>query len=169
MAENWYSRAYSYDYDGTSAYKIKEYDKYNEETQKKQEEKKQGRLKRAAVNHKKAFIITGVVFAVAIAFLYANVMLIRVCAKYDELTASLEDIKVRNTQTSFEIASGIDLAEVEEKAKTEFGMQQPESHQNVYVEVVQSDYAETTQQPVSEGNITDKMISGLKSFLEYIR
>ena len=168
MAENWYSRAMSYDYDGTSAYKIEEYDRYNQETQQKQEEKKRKSLKEAALVHKRAIIITATVFAIAIAFLYANVMLIQISSEYDELTATLDDIKVRNTQVSFEIASGIDLAVVEEKAITEFGMQQPESHQNVYVNVVQSDYAESMQQPVKHGDITDRMISGLKSFLAYI-
>lgn len=166
MAENWYEKSNYYKVDGTSAYKIEEYERYTEESE--QRESKRSKSKALVVNHKKTILITLSVFALAIAFLYANVLLIRVSDEYEECTTALEDIKVRNTQASFEITSGIDLAVVEEKAKTEFSMQQPESHQNVYVDVVQSDYAEAIEPAAGNGSITDNMIAGLKSFLEYI-
>ena len=76
-------------------------------------------------------------------------------------------MQVRNTQLAFDIESGIDLALVEEKAITEYGMQQPEGYQNVYVDVVQSDYTETYNATADTGIIAS-VIDGLKAFLMYI-
>lgn len=155
-------------YSGTSAYKIDDYYEYNREAEKKQERKKNIQTGKAIAFRKKAIAVSAVVFALAIAFLYSNVLLMRTASKYEALTGELEDIRVRNTQAAFEIASGIDLKVVEEKAKNEFGMQKPESHQNVYVEVVQSDYARTAKGTHKSDGMLDRMISGLKSFLAYI-
>lgn len=155
-------------YDGTSAYKIEQYYNYTNETTKKQEEKKDKRVRQSILTHKRLVVVTSVVFVVAIAFLYFNVVLIQTSARHDDLTRQLEDIRVRNTQLSFEIASGVDLAAVEAKAKNEFGMQQPESHQNVYVDVVQNDYAESFSVSDTKPGFVDTMITSLKAFLAYI-
>ena len=155
-------------YSGTSAYKIDDYYEYTEKAAKKQEQKKNIRTGKMLAIRKKLVVATGVVFALAIAFLYSNVMLMRTASKYENLTSELDDIRVRNTQIAFEIASGIDLKVVEEKAKNEFGMQKPESHQNVYVEVVQSDYARSMKASEKSGGMLDRVVSSLKSFLAYI-
>ncbi len=155
-------------YDGTSAYKINEYDLYRETVEKRQEEKKEQSVRHLVLNHKKVVTITCVIFAVAIAFLYANVVLIQTASRHDQLVKDIQDMRDRNTQVSFEIASAVDLAEVEAKAKTQFGMQQPESHQNVYIKVVQSDYSEAVNAVTRDKSTLEKMISGLKSFLAYI-
>ena len=151
-------------YSGTSAYKINEYYEYTESVAREQEKKSNVRVGKLYVARKKFVVITATVFALAVAFLYSNVLLMRTASKYEALNEELDDINVRNTQIAFEIASGIDLKKVEEKAKSEFGMQKPETHQNVYVDVVQSDYAKSMVEPREDGMI-DKMISSLKSFL----
>jgi len=155
-------------YDGTSAYKIEEYESYRDRVQENHETRKNRKVKHVAINHRKLMIITGVVFAVAVAFLYANVVLIQTATRHDKLVNDIQDMRDRNTQVSFEIASAVDLAEVEAKAKNEFGMQQPESHQNVYINVVQSDYSEAANATPHSMGAVEKMISGLKSFLSYI-
>ena len=131
MAENWYDRKADNWYDGSSAYKIDEYYSYTEEADKKQK-KKRTKVKTAVLNHKKLIMSIGVIFVVAIAFLYANVVLIETATKVDNLNTQLEDVRVRNTQLTYDMAASIDLAEVEDKAINEFGMQYPQAHQNVY-------------------------------------
>lgn len=156
-------------YDGTSAYSMDRYYEYTKETQKRYEDKKIQREKESAKLNKKAFICISLVFTLAISFLFLNVILIQTSSKNSELLKELEDVNVRNTQVAFEIASSIDLAEVELRAKTKFGMQHPESHQNVYVDVKQSDYMETTNSDHSPSQSTlDNVIMSLKSFLAYI-
>lgn len=170
MSERWYDGTsaykYDYDYDGTSAYKIDEYYKYTEEAEKNKQIQVENQ-KKIQINYKKAIAVISLIFALGIAFLYANVVLIQTSTQNDELKQELEDAKGKNTQTSFDIVSGIDLKKVEEKAVNEFGMQQPESYQNVYVDVVLGDYTQTYNEQPQKG-ITEKMTDGLKAFLTYI-
>ncbi len=155
-------------YSGTSAYNINDYYEYTERVTQNQEKQKNVRDGKLLAVRRKTVAIVATVFAIAIAFLYSNVLLMRTASKYESLVNELDDIRVRNTQTAFEIASGIDLKVVEEKAKNEFGMQKPEAHQNVYVEVVQSDFAKSGIATKNNGRVIDQMISSLKSFLAYI-
>lgn len=155
-------------YDGTSAYKIEEYEIYTKQTQQKQEQQKKSRRTKALINRKKLIAAASVVFVTAVAFLYLNVVLMQASSEYASLTKELEDMKMRNAQLSFDVAAGVDLAEVETKAKNEYGMQRPESHQNVYVDVVQNDYAESFTANDSKPGFVDRMIANLKAFLAYI-
>ncbi len=155
-------------YDGTSAYKIEQYNSYTDTVQKKHEEKLERQNIQKLAVRKKLTVIISAVFAVAIAFLYLNVMLLQASATYSRATAELEDVKMRNAQLAFDIASGVDLKLVETKAKTEFGMQRPESHQNVYVDVVQSDYVETFNPKESNMGLVERAVMSFKSFLAYI-
>lgn len=158
MSERWY--------DGTSAYKIDEYYKVTDETAK-VEQLNTETVKKVQFNYKKAIAVISLIFALGIAFLYANVVLIQTSTQNDELKQALEDAKGKNTQMSFDIVSGIDLKKVEEKAINEFGMQQPESYQNVYVDVVQSDYTQAYNEQPQKG-ITETLTDRLKAFLAYI-
>lgn len=160
--------AYNNLYDGTSAYKIEEYNDYNRRAQEKQDEYQQSVKKRRTLNLKKIFVVTLIVFGVSVAFLWVNALLLQSSAKVTSLSSELEDIKARNTQIAFDISSGTDLVEIEEKAIADFGMQKPEGYQNVYVNVVQSDYTKMAQKPVEESGFIDELIKNLKSFLAYI-
>ncbi len=155
-------------YDGTAAYKIDEYYSYTQKAQEKQDERKSKSQKRHIVNVKKLSIILSIVFTIAIAFLYANVVLIETSSKVTELNKELEDMKVRNTQVSFDIVSGVDYGVVEQKAISEYGMQHPESYQNVYVDVVQSDYVEVASSKAKSKGFVEDIISNVQSFLAYI-
>lgn len=161
MAYDWY--------DGTSAYKLDRYEEYTKEVTQKREENKQKAQLRLKINRKRLIIAIASVFAVATVFLYTNAVLMQTSSKVNDLTRELEDMKVRNTQVSFDIASGVDYTEVERKAINEFGMQRPESYQNVYVDVVQSDYAELAVKKAESKGFVDGLISELRAFLAYIR
>ena len=155
-------------YEGTSAYKIDEYYDYTRQAQEKQDQRKVSVKRRHAINIKRLSIVLGLVFAVATAFLYTNAVLMETSSKVNDLTDELEDIKVRNTQVSFDIVSGVDYNVVEQKAISEFGMQHPESYQNVYVDVVQSDYAEVANEKEQSRGFVEGLISGVQAFLAYI-
>ncbi len=155
-------------YDGTSAYKIEQYNEYTSKAQRKQEEKLEKQSVQKVATRKKLTVILSAVFVTAIAFLCLNVMLLQASATYSRSVDELEDIKMRNAQLAFDVASGIDLSLVETKAKTQFGMQRPESHQNVYVDVVQSDYVETFNPASSDKGFVERMVMSFKSLLAYI-
>ena len=156
-------------YDGTSAYKLDQYENYTRQVQEKQNNNKIIKAKKDILAKKRIAIAMSIVFVTAIAFLFANALLMQSASKVTELTKELEDMKVRNTQVSFELVSGVDYNEVERKAISEFGMQHPESYQNVYVNVVQSDYAELANEKQESKGFVEEIISGVQSFLAYIR
>lgn len=156
-------------YDGTSAYKLDQYESYTRKVQQKQDIRKEHKNRRMAIGKKRMAIALGLVFVIATAFLYANAALMQASSEVTNLTKELEDIKVRNTQVSFDIVSGVDYNTVEQKAITQFGMQHPESYQNVYVNVVQNDYAELANEKAVKKGIVEEIISGVQSFLAYIR
>ena len=95
--------------------------------------------------------------------------MIESATEVSDLTDKLQNAKDTNTQLSFDITSGVDLSDVKKKAETKFGMQRPEDYQNVYVDVVQNDYAEISGKKSETGGILDKMITALSSFLAYIK
>lgn len=155
-------------YDGTSAYKMEQYYDYTQKASQKQDERRQESRKRRSINIKRFSIVLSIIFTVAIAFLYANVVLIETSSRVNELNKELEDMKVRNTQVSFDISSGIDYGVVEQKAISEFGMQHPESYQVVYVDVQRSDYTELPGSKEKAKGFVEGLISNVQSFLAYI-
>lgn len=158
-----------YYYDGTSAYKLDQYESYTRKVQQKQNIRNEYKKQKMLLGKKRMAIALGLVFIIATAFLYANAALMQASSEVTNLTKELEDMKVRNTQVSFDIVSGVDYNDVEQKAITQFGMQHPESYQNVYVNVVQSDYAELASEKTVKKSAIDEIISGVQSFLAYIR
>ncbi len=158
-----------YYYDGTSAYKLDQYESYTRKVQQKQNSRNEYKKQKMLLGKKRMAIALGLVFIIATAFLYANAALMQASSEVTNLTKELEDMKVRNTQVSFDIVSGVDYNDVEQKAITQFGMQHPESYQNVYVNVVQSDYAELASEKTVKKSAIDEIISGVQSFLAYIR
>ncbi len=155
-------------YSGTSAYKIDQYYDYANQVQKKQDERKEKSHKQHILNIKKISVAIAAIFALSISFLYANVVLIETSSQVTDLTRELEDMKVRNTQVSFDIVSDVDYGVVEQKAISEFGMQRPESYQNVYVDVVQNDYVEVAKSKARDVGFVEGLITNVQSFLAYI-
>ena len=158
-----------YYYDGTSAYKLDQYENYTRKVQQKQNSRNEYKKQKLLLGKKRMAIALGLVFIIATAFLYANAALMQASSEVTNLTKELEDMKVRNTQVSFDIVSGVDYNAVEQKAITQFGMQHPESYQNVYVNVVQNDYAELASEKTVKKSTIDEIISGVQSFFAYIR
>lgn len=158
-----------YYYDGTSAYKLDQYENYTRKVQQKQNSRNEYKKQKLLLGKKRMAIALSLVFIIATAFLYANAALMQASSEVTNLTKELEDMKVRNTQVSFDIVSGVDYNAVEQKAITQFGMQHPESYQNVYVNVVQNDYAELASEKAVKKSAIDEIISGVQSFLAYIR
>lgn len=158
-----------YYYDGTSAYKLDQYENYTRKVQQKQNSRNEYKKQKLLLGKKRMAIALSLVFIIATAFLYANSALMQASSEVTNLTKELEDMKVRNTQVSFDIVSGVDYNDVEQKAITQFGMQHPESYQNVYVNVVQNDYAELASEKAVKKSAIDEIISGVQSFLAYIR
>lgn len=158
-----------YYYDGTSAYKLDQYENYTRKVQQKQNSRNEYKKQKLLLGKKRMAIALSLVFIIATAFLYANAALMQASSEVTNLTKELEDMKVRNTQVSFDIVSGVDYNDVEQKAITQFGMQHPESYQNVYVNVVQNDYAELASEKAVKKSAIDEIISGVQSFLAYIR
>ena len=158
-----------YYYDGTSAYKLDQYENYTRKVQQKQNSRNEYKKQKLLLGKKRMAIALSLVFIIATAFLYANAALMQASSEVTNLTKELEDMKVRNTQVSFDIVSGVDYNAVEQKAITQFGMQHPESYQNVYVNVVQNDYAELASEKAVKKSAIDEIISGVQSCFGYIR
>ena len=155
-------------YDGSSAYKIDEYYDYNRQVQEKHDEQREIARRRSLINIRKILVITLIVFVISAAFLWTNALLLQSSVEVTRLTGELDDVKARNTQIAFDISSGTDLELIEEKALSDFGMQKPEGYQNVYVDVVQSDYTKMAHVAGESSGFIDDMIRNLKSFLVYI-
>ena len=95
----------------------------------------------------------GILYIVVLAF-SAIFMISKFVAVYDtgqevnSLTKQLEQKRSYTTQKIFEMEQSVDLTEVEEIATTKLGMQRPEKHQIVYVNVKQNDKTDVTAQEV---------------------
>ena len=86
--------------------------------------------------------------------LSATFMISKFVAVYDteqeiaSLTKQLEQKQSYTSQKIFEMEQSIDLKEVEKKAGEELGMQRPEKHQVIYVDVKTNDVTEVTASDV---------------------
>lgn len=80
----------------------------------------------------------------------ATFMISKFVAVYDTeqeiktLTRTLEQKRSYSSQKIFEMEQKVDLAEIEKKATDELGMQRPDKHQIVYVDVSSEDVTEIT-------------------------
>lgn len=97
--------------------------------------------------------LSGILYIVVLAF-SAIFMISKFVAVYDtgqevaSLTKQLEQKRSYTTQKIFEMEQSVDLTEVENIATTKLGMQRPEKHQIVYVNVKQNDKTDVTAKDV---------------------
>ena len=77
----------------------------------------------------------------------------------EELEEKLRAEEAATSQKTFELERSVNLSEIEEEATTRLGMQRPEKHQIIYINVPQNDVTSTTSGEV-EG-----FTNTLKSFL----
>ena len=113
------------------------------------------------------------VFAYAVITLLAFTLLFRY-ACITEMTARLAKLKEEYNKAQsvvvakeFEMEQNIDLRKVEEIATTELGMQRPEKHQIVYIDMKNSDYTESTVVKEDKGGFFASLAGTFKRVWEY--
>lgn len=137
------------DYYGNLAYKPSTSQNKN---QKEDTERKKREKELAQMRARKATIFR-ILYSVTLAF-SAIFMISKFVAVYDTeqeikaLTKNLEQKQSYTSQKIFEMEQSVDLTEVEKIASTELGMQRPEKHQIIYVDVKTNDVTEVTASDV---------------------
>lgn len=133
------------DYYGNLAYKPSMPKKRisEDEIKRKNKEKEQAQMLARKVT------IIRIVYILVLA-LSATFMISKFVAVYDTeqeiktLTKNLEQKQSYSSQKIFEMEQKVDLAEIEKIATTELGMQRPDKHQIIYVDVKTEDVTEVT-------------------------
>ena len=91
-------------------------------------------------------------------------------AQVQKLTAELQNVDSYIVQKECEMEQSLDLKKVEEIATTKLGMQRPEKHQLVYIDMNNKDYAEKSG---NDTNSTPGLLAyisgGIQSIVEYFR
>lgn len=157
----------SYLYNGTSAYKLDEYERFAKQQTEKQVVRK-ARKKHASVAFCR-FVAIGVIvmFVFASALIYLNVMMLRAATKVDDLKDELALITEQNNHKEMAISQKLDFKSIEEKAINELGMQKPDNSQIVYVGVKQTSYSEVAEEPSFGQNIAESIKSAVDGVVEY--
>lgn len=115
-------------------------------------ERKNREKERAQMIARKVTIFR-ILYIVTLAF-SAMFMISKFVAVYDTeqeiktLKKNLEQKQSYTSQKIFEMEQSVDLTEVEKIASTELGMQRPEKHQIIYVDVKTNDVTEVTASDV---------------------
>ncbi len=131
---------YSY---GSSAFNLDAMEKMHKEQSIKAEKKKQIAHKK---NQRKVLSIITIAFILAFTVLYRNALIIQKSDTTDKLQAELTHLQSQNAQTEMKLKEKVNLQYVEEMATTKLGMKRPDKYQTVYVNVVQNDYAEISEE-----------------------
>lgn len=154
-------------YNGTSAYKLDEYERYaKQQSEKRVVRKKEHKRQTIAFCR---FMTVGVigVFLIASALVYLNVMMLRASTEAETLKDELALITEQNNQKEMEISRKLDLKLVEEKAINELGMQKPDNSQIVYVGVKQTSYSEVSKEQSVGKSVADYVKNAVDGFVEY--
>lgn len=148
------------DYYGNLAYK-------RETVQIKKPQKKKINEKEKAQMIARKATLARILYIVILSF-SAMFMISKYVAVYDtqqeinSLNRQLEEKRSYATQKIFEMEQSVDLTEVEKIATEKLGMQRPEKHQIVYVNVKQNDKTDVTAQEVEGfGNRVSDWWSGI--------
>ena len=122
---------------GSSAYK---YERVYEEQKKKVKKgvSKKRRTKGFRSNALAIIAVTGLAFILL--FRYACIT--EMSSQLTKLKGKYDEVQSVAVAKEFELEQEVDLKKVEETATTELGMQRPEKHQIVYVDMQNSDYTE---------------------------
>lgn len=136
-------------YNGTSAYKINDFEYYGDEAPmgsareniEKRREAREGK-KAEFLHHARVAASALFVFALALGILFTNAIIMEKSTEVNELQAELNAITEANTQTILATERSVDLKRIEDIAINELGMKHPDKYQIVYVNVEQSNYAE---------------------------
>jgi len=150
--------------DGTSAYKL-------EKTElKKRKAVKKGKSKARRTRGVKTVFGILAVTALAFLLLFRYAMITEKTAQVQKLTAELQNVDSYIVQKECEMEQSLDLKKVEEIATTKLGMQRPEKHQLVYIDMNNKDYAEKSGKDTnSTPGLLAYISGGIQSIVEYFR
>lgn len=159
-------------YNGTSAYNFDDFDYGTATVEEKIEKKVSGRKSRKSVFMNRIYsagMLFGI-FAVAIALLITNAVIIEKSSALNDMQTQLAQLKEENKKKVIDIESSLDHKRIEDIAINELGMKRPDKYQIVYVSVEQNDYAEVMQQPEKPSFTSTFGVIGadINSFMEYI-
>ncbi len=136
-------------YNGTSAYKINDFDYvteniHNTGVKEKIETRRVVRLskKAAFLSRVRMAVALLSVFGVALGILFTNAVIIEKSSAVNDMQAQLNALTEANNQTVLDIERSLDLKKIEEIAIGELGMKHPDKYQVVYVNVEQNNYGE---------------------------
>ena len=139
---------------GSSAYK---YERTYEEPKKKV--KKGVSKKRKTAGFGRSVLAFMAVTGLAFVLLFRYACITEMSSQLTKLKGEYDEVQSVAVAKEFELEQEIDLKRVEEIATTELGMQRPEKHQIVYVDMQNSDYTEGSK-PASDGNGFFAVITG---------
>ena len=163
-------------YNGTSAYKIDDFDYGNHKVHSAKENIERRRVAREGkktkfVKQLRAAVTFLSVFAVALGVLFTNAVIIEKSSKVNDMQKELSQITEANNQIVLDIERNLDLKKIEEIAINELGMKHPDKYQIVYVDVEQSNYGEIVsdkKESVGIGGTVVAMGKGAKNIMEYM-
>ena len=154
-------------YNGTSAYKLDEYERYaKQQSEKRVVRKKEHKRETIAFCRFMTVAVIGV-FLIASALVYLNVMMLRASSQAEQLKDDLAIITEQNNHKEMEISQKLDLKHIEERAINELGMQKPDNSQIVYVGVKQTSYSEVADEPSVGAEAVSAVKNVVDSFVEY--
>ena len=161
----------------SSAYKD-DYYTFHREQQPKKKKTVTAKISTKARKRKrfKAMMSIFAVFAVAFVIVFRYAYIAEMNDSLNEIKNNYQEINRENNMMQIEIDKNINLTKVEEIATTKLGMQKPQKHQIVYVNVVGDDKViaksadkkqATAEQPVNNGFFA-AIISIMGDVLEYL-
>ena len=106
------------------------------------------------------------VIAVSASAMFMVSQFIKVNESQTALSTAIENYRFEESVTSqmaFELEQSIDLSKIEKEATTRLGMQRPERHQIVYLDVKRDDTTDVTADSV-EG-FSNRFMSGVRTFV----
>ena len=146
---------------GTSAYKYEEF-----ETQKKSVKKGVSKKQKSRAYRKKAVMVI-MVTALAFILLFRYAAITEMTSRLAAMKAEYDSVSSLAVSKECALRETVDLRKVEQIATTELGMQRPEKHQIVYINMQNTDYTEMPQSPKRGGGFFAAVSGGIKSLWEY--
>ena len=129
----------------------KEYNKHNEDKEKRElEEKKHKRaeLKQEKRRHHKNIALIVGMFLILLAISYRNSLITERFNDIQQIKQELSAIQKTNEQTEVSIESNLNLKNLEKSAESKLGMQKLEKDQKVYITLPKQDYTESANQEI---------------------
>lgn len=154
-------------YNGTSAYKLDEYERYAKQHDEKRVVRKNEQKRARAAFCRFVTIAVLCMFVVASGFIYLNVMMLRAATKVEVLKDELALVTEQNNHKKMEISQKLDLKLIEEKAINELGMQKPDNSQIIYVGVKQASYTEVESKTSVGKAVVELVKNATGGFVEY--